>query len=135
MSPYAACIWLVAVLYCRYVGTLHNEYGRQLLDAVALAMDEFHFDGIYLDESSYGVSPLDFSPVATPVDFGLAALHCDHTGCSTIRHLTCGLKSVTLFTLVPEFANHPPGPFVAIFSSLQTTIRGTHIDTLNISHR
>jgi hypothetical protein len=48
-----------------YVGTLTNAYGKQLLEFVSLAMDKYGFDGIYLDESSYGVTPLDFSPVRT----------------------------------------------------------------------
>jgi hypothetical protein len=46
-----------------YVGTMHNQYGQQLLKFVSLAMDTFGFQGIYLDESSYGVTPLDFSPL------------------------------------------------------------------------
>jgi hypothetical protein len=46
-----------------YVGTTTNDYGAQLLEFVALAMDNFGFDGIYLDESSYGVTPLDYSPL------------------------------------------------------------------------
>ena len=46
-----------------FVGTLTNEYGKQLLAFITLAMDELGFSGIYLDESSYGVTPLDYSPL------------------------------------------------------------------------
>jgi hypothetical protein len=45
-----------------YVGTLTNSYGKQLMEYISLGMDHFEFDGIYLDESSYGVTPLDYSP-------------------------------------------------------------------------
>ena len=38
-------------------------YGEQLLAFVAVAMDTFGFDGIYLDESSYGATPLDYNPL------------------------------------------------------------------------
>ena len=44
-----------------FVGTTSNKYGRALLGFVDVAMDQFGFDGIYLDESNYGVTPLDFS--------------------------------------------------------------------------
>ena len=43
------------------MGTLTNQYGNELLKFVELAMDTYQFDGIYLDESAYGQTPLDFS--------------------------------------------------------------------------
>ena len=45
-----------------FIGTTENQYGKQLLEFVALAMDDFGFDGLFLDESTYGVTPLDYSP-------------------------------------------------------------------------
>lgn len=50
-----------------FIGTMHNAYGKQLLALVELAMTKpphgLGFSGIYMDESSYGVTPLDYNPL------------------------------------------------------------------------
>ena len=75
---YANCI-----MAPMFVGTLTNDYGKELLAQADMALGpDYGFKGIYMDESSYSTTPIDY---ATNRWDGRTAI-LDATNYSVVRH-------------------------------------------------
>lgn len=67
---YGECIYC-----CMWFGTVENAYGKELLKYVDRALGTDGFGGVYMDESTYSTSPLNFNPLVWDNRTAILDLH------------------------------------------------------------